>query len=68
MLGKFSLNLLIAVSSAIIGMVVLAFMGKLETLNRIHYLVLNLIMPGFAIVFVYILLAKMFKIKEMDDF
>jgi hypothetical protein len=68
MISKFVLNLLIAVSSAIIGMVVLAFLGKLETLNRFHYLILNLIIPGFAIVFVYILLAKMLKIKEMDDF
>lgn len=65
---RFLLNLMIGVSSAIIGMIVLNSMDSFKYANRAYYMLFNLILPGFVIVLAYILLAKIFKIGEMNDF
>lgn len=68
MLSKFLVNLSIAIISATMGLIFMKFIDKLPYINRIYYLMTNLILPGSVVLLTYVFLAKLLKIKEMDDF
>ncbi len=61
-------NLSIAILSGIMGWMALRSLENINTLGIVDYLLYNLIIPTLVILGVYILLAKLLKIEEANDF
>jgi hypothetical protein len=68
MISKVIKNLSIAILSGIIGSLGYALLSNIKTIGAVDYAIYNLVIPTLMIVGVYMLLAKLLKFEEINDF
>jgi hypothetical protein len=68
LIKKVIINLSIAILSGIMGWIAFEGLDHIRTIGIVDYMIYNLIIPTVAILGVYLMLAKLLRIEEADDF